>query len=89
MPLHSDFLKKLMGFEGQEIRSIFTDKRETPKGEVYMVFQFHIDDSLLCFEIAKDINSRGGRCFIMNDTAVDGAGIFPIGEDYEMKMKKA
>lgn len=46
-----------------------------------MLFQLHVEDELLCFEVAKpDPQFWGGRCFIMRDDAVDGAGVFPLQE---------
>ncbi len=72
--MHEKFIEEIKKLTGKAIKSIGVGENES-----HMLFQLHVGDELLCFEVAKpDPKCWGGRCFIMKDYAVDGAGVFPL-----------
>ena len=67
--VHSDFKKEFELLIGQKVNSVgcsFADG--------YSLFEMHVGNKRICWEIPDD----NGRCFIMNEDDVDGAGIFPL-----------
>ena len=72
--MHLDFEREMMGLIGRKIEDISLGETNS-----HMLFQFHIGDRLVCFEVAKpDRKNWGGRAFMMSDKSVDGAGVFPL-----------
>lgn len=71
---HPDFADMLAAMIGEEIKDIAVGGTAD-----HMLFQFHVGHKLLCFEIPRSgQEERGGRCLIIEEGNVDGAGIFPL-----------
>ncbi len=61
-------------FDDFENETVVLSRCSCRDGTLY--FELQIKGQRLCWSV--DYGNQGGRCFLMNENAVDGAGIFPI-----------
>lgn len=70
--IHEDFAKEFEGLKGKTIR-----ETKTFGNDEFLMFEMLVGNQRLCWEVAVYPN-KGGRCFLMPENSVDGAGIFPL-----------
>ena len=69
--MDQQFIVTMKELVGQTVKAV--SMGETKDGR-YMLFDLHIGNKRLCFEV----NKISGRAFLMGEEAVDGAGVFPL-----------
>lgn len=74
--IHPGFITELNKLEGKRIESANSGLVSSKDGD-FIAVELVIEDKRLCSEIAI-FPAKGGRYFILDKEAVDGAGVFPL-----------